>query len=570
MKAKRTAFFILAVLFAFPAVVPAASLPEAGSIQREIEKQMKEQQPQPAAPTPTPPPSQPAAPEGAKVLVRDFRITGEKIFTEKQLKSLLTGFIGKELTITELEKAAQTIDEFYRSKGFIVRVYLPQQEIKDGVVHIVVDEGKLEGVDIDEKPQCRLSPAKAKNYITAAQPIGATMLISNLERGMLLLNDLPGVSATSILHPGQEADTSRLLLKVEDTPLFTGGVLFNNAGQRATGTSQGIVYASVNDITGIGDQFTVNGLHSDKDGTDFSSASYSLPIGYSGLRVGSSVSGLKYKLVGDFAAFDANGGAETYEGNAGYPLIRSRYLNLTAGVTYDHKRYLNKVAGSTISDKRVNVGSFALKGDLFDQILGGGHTTAGITLFTGSLQLGNAPDDKAADEATARTEGQYLKLGWSASRLQTIYGKTALSLGFSGQFADKNLDSSEKFTLGGPYGVRAYPVNEASGDEGVIANIELRQNLINEVQVIGFLDYGHIVINHTTWAGSQGTLNTPNRYYLAGAGPGINLLFNKLKMNANLSVAWPIGTNPGRDALGNDNDGTHKRPRFWVSAQKYF
>jgi len=558
------------MLLALPAIAPAASLPNAGSTQHEIEKQLQEQQPQPTAPVPAPLPTPPAAPEGVKIIVKDFLITGEKIFTEKQLKPLLTGFIGKELSITELEEAARTIDEFYRSKGFLVRVYLPQQEIKDGVVHIVVIEGKLEGVDVDEKTKSRLSSAKAKNYITAAQPLGETLLINSLERGMLLLNDLPGVSATSILHPGQEAGTSRLLLKVQDTPLFTGGTFYNNAGQRATGTSQGIIYASANDITGIGDQFTINGLHSDKDGTDFSSAAYSLPIGYSGLRVGSSVSSLKYKLVGDFAAFEANGSAETYDGNANYPLIRSHSINLTASVTYDHKSYLNKAAGSTTSDKRINVGSFALKGDLFDQLLGGGHTTAGITLYNGSVQLGNAPDDKAADEATARTEGQYLKLGWTASRLQTIYTKTSLYLGFSGQFADKNLDSSEKFILGGPYGVRAYPVNEASGDEGVLASLELRQNIINEIQVIGFLDYGHIVVNHTPWAGSQGASNTPNRYDLAGAGPGINLLFNKLKMNANLNVAWPIGANPGRDAFGNDNDGTHKRPRFWVSAQKYF
>lgn len=570
MKAWGKVLIILALSFTLPAIAAAAGLPNAGTTQHEIEKQFQEQQPQPGAPAPTPLSPPPAAPEGVKVLVKDFRITGEKIFTENQLKSLLAGFIGKELTINELERAAQTIEEFYRSKGFIVRVYLPQQEIKEGVVQITVIEGKLEGVDVDEKNKHRLSSELAKNYIIAAQPLGETMLINSLERGMLLLNDLPGVSATSILHPGQEAGASRLLLKVEDTPLFTGGTFFNNAGQRATGTSQGIVFASANNITGIGDQFTINSLHSDKDGTDFSSAAYSLPIGGSGLRLGSSVSGLKYKLVGAFSAFDANGSAETYEGNASYPFIRSRNLNLTGSITYDYKCYLNKVIGSTTSDKRVNVGSFALKGDYFDQFQGGGHNIYGVTLYTGSLQLGNAPDDKAADEATARTEGQYLKLGWNASRLQTIYARTSLYLGFSGQYADKNLDSSEKFILGGPYGVRAYPVNEASGDDGVLANVELRQNLINEVQAIGFLDYGHIVVNHTPWAGSQGASNTPNRYDLAGAGPGINLLLYRLKMNASLNVAWPIGRNPGRDAFGNDNDGTHKRPRLWVSAQKYF
>ena len=34
------------------------------------------------------------------------------------------------------------------------------------------------------------------------------------------------------------------------------------------------------------------------------------------------------------------------------------------------------------------------------------------------------------------------------------------------QLSSKNLDSSEKFTLGGIGGVEAYPSGEASGDEG--------------------------------------------------------------------------------------------------------
>ncbi len=270
MKGRKILFFVLFIFLVAPSIAAAAGgLPEAGTIQREIEKQFKEQKPRPAAPVQAPLTPPLAVPEGVKVLVKDFRITGAKIFTEEQLKSLLTGSIGKELSLAELEKAAQTIEEFYRRNGFIVRVYLPQQEIKNGVVHIIVVEGKLEGVDIDEKTKSRLDPERAKNYIIASQPLGETMRIDRLEHGMFLLNDLPGVFATSILHPGQEAGTSRLLLKVEDTPLISGGIGYNNAGQRATGTSQDIVYVTANDITGIGDQFIINGLHSEKDGTDF-------------------------------------------------------------------------------------------------------------------------------------------------------------------------------------------------------------------------------------------------------------------------------------------------------------
>lgn len=568
MKKWHILSFVFVILICRTANAPAASPPDAGTIQREVEKQIKEQAPSPVpAPAPRPPPSPVTIPRGIKVLVKDFHITGAKLFTEEKLKSLLAGFIGKELTISELQKAAETIDDFYMTKGFIAHAQLPEQEIRNGVVEIIVVEGKLEGVDIDGITKSRLRGESAKNYIIAAQPAGEPIRISSLERGMLLLNDIPGVSATSVLQPGNEAGTSRLALKLEDTPLFTGGVSYNNGGQRSTGTSQGITYVNANNFTGIGDQLSINGLHSSGDGVDFISAAYSLPVGYSGLRLGASASGLKYKLGDDFALSGANGSAETYGTIATYPIIRGRTSNLSGSITFDHKRYLNKAAGLTTSDKTVDIGSLGLKGDIFDQFLGGGYTTYGIIFYTGNLDLGNDPDNEAA---TARTEGTFLKVGWNASRLQNIYDKTSLYLGLSGQFAGKNLDSSEKFILGGPYGIRAYPVNEASGDEGVLITMELRRNLISEVQLIGFMDYGHIVLNHTALEVSQGSSNTPNSYDLAGAGTGINIAITKIKLNISFNISWPIGTNPGHLANGNDNDGTHKRPRFWISAQKYF
>ena len=44
----------------------------------------------------------------------------------------------------------------------------------------------------------------------------------------------------------------------------------------------------------------------------------------------------------------------------------------------------------------------------------------------------------------------------------------------AGQLADKNLDTAEKFYLGGPGGVRAYPQGEATGDQGYRLSGELR------------------------------------------------------------------------------------------------
>jgi hemolysin activation/secretion protein len=145
---------------------------------------------------------------------------------------------------------------------------------------------------------------------------------------------------------------------------------------------------------------------------------------------------------------------------------------------------------------------------------------------------------------------------------------------FTGQSAAKNLDSSEKFALGG-MGVRAYPQGEASGDAGALLNLEARYNIpgfeFGNLQLVGFYDYGSIKLHKTTWAGWQpiGLPNFPNSYSLSGAGFGLNV-YKENDFSVRSSVAWKVGSNPGRDALGRDSDSESKSLRFWLQLSKQF
>jgi hemolysin activation/secretion protein len=90
-----------------------------------------------------------------------------------------------------------------------------------------------------------------------------------------------------------------------------------------------------------------------------------------------------------------------------------------------------------------------------------------------------------------------MRLAYALSRLQRLTNADTLSLAVSGQVANKNLDSSEKFSLGGATGVRTYPQGEADGNEGYLASVELRHNLNDALQAILFYDTGAIRINQT-------------------------------------------------------------------------
>ena len=129
------------------------------------------------------------------------------------------------------------------------------------------------------------------------------------------------------------------------------------------------------------------------------------------------------------------------------------------------------------------------------------------------------------------------------------------------QKASKNLDSSEKFLLGGATGVRAYPQGEASGDSGYLANAELRYSL-NLAAVPGvlqpfvFVDAGGVTLNETPFA--AGT----NRRNLAAGGIGLSWA------RANdFQLKLTVATRIGAERVLSDTD---ERTRGWLQAIKYF
>jgi len=130
----------------------------------------------------------------------------------------------------------------------------------------------------------------------------------------------------------------------------------------------------------------------------------------------------------------------------------------------------------------------------------------------------------------------------------------------NGQAADKNLDSSEQFFLGGPNSVRAYDVGTLGGALGALASAELRHNLgassYGTWQTILFVDSGVVRIYKNTFDVGD------NSATLSGTGVGMNWAAGN-GWTAALGVAKPIGAVP---RLVGDMAST----RVWLEMHKAF
>ena len=156
------------------------------------------------------------------------------------------------------------------------------------------------------------------------------------------------------------------------------------------------------------------------------------------------------------------------------------------------------------------------------------------------------------------------------NRLNKLTSKTNMLLKFNGQLAADNLDGADQLSLGGPSAVRAYPSNEAAGDSGFIASLELKRNFFKNVESTLFYDYGKIKLHKSLWDNWNST-NTglKNNYHLQGYGVSVGIpIFNNFNINA--SFARKISHNSGRDSSGNDVDGLNWQDRGLVSINGRF
>ena len=542
----------------------AQTAPDAGSLQQQIERNRAAPlPPKTALPIPDMPPVM-SAPTGLAVTLKSVRFDGNTLLGAEQLQPALLPFLNRPLDYAQLQAVAAAAANTYRDAGWVVRSYLPQQDLTAGILTIQIVESVFGTVQLEGPAAQRVALTQITKYISASQASGQALNADALDRGLLLADDLPGVVVSGTMRPGQNEREVDLALKLGDEKLLVGDAALDNTGARSTGSTRLSANASLTSALGWGDLLGASAIHT--EGSDYLRVSGTLPVGAQGWRVGASASALRYKLVtAEFSALEAQGSSNTFGLDASYPLLRQRQHNLYFSANVDHKTFDNQSAQATVSQYQVDVLSLGLSGNVFDNLGGGGASSASLTLGSGKLKLDGSPN-QAADALTTRSDGAFNKLRYSLSRKQSLSADLSLLAALSGQSASKNLDSSEKFYLGGANGVRAYPSSEAGGSAGMLANLELSWRLPEGFSLTGFYDWGQVSVNRdNSFAGSPAL----NDYALKGAGLALGWQAGN---GASVRATWArrIGDNPNPTATGNDQDGSLVTNRFWLAASLTF
>jgi hemolysin activation/secretion protein len=526
-----------------------------GDLQRDI---------QPAAPSTLPsleamPPrlSEPSKAQDQEAVMRvlAWRLVGNTALTTDALLRALKPFTNVDLSVRQMREAAAVLQQVYQDAGFLVRVLVPSQDITSGTVELRIVESRLGRVTVEPSDSARVDLDKVRAMVQSSQASGELLRTDRIGRGVLLADDLAGVTVASSFQPGAQEGTTDVVLLTSPDPLASLNLTVDNGNSRSVGSDRVVANLSLASPFGYGETLSVQMLHS--LGSDYARLGASLPAGLSGLKVSPYASSMDYKVV----VPDANGLAQDISGDVrvvgldvSYPLIRQPRSNLYLESGWN-KTYYNSQTSGQFTRYSIRSSQVGLQGNAVDAWGGGGATAYGIT-----YQEGTKSSDPF-NQADPATLGDYHLISWSLSRQQALKDGLTLYAALRGQDAgNQPLDGAQSMSLGGPAGVRAFPSGEASGPQARMANLELRWRVHPDWLITPFYDWGRVYKR----------ASAPQAYSLKGA--GLSVAWTSVSgWTAQATYAHRTGNNPNADTTtGNDSDGSLERDRWWLSLSRTF
>jgi len=532
----------------------AQGLPDAGQLLNDIQKTEQAARAGDAAPTliePGVPRPAIKLPEGVRVDVTRFKVTGNRSFNSDTLGELVKPWQGRALDVDGLNDAAGAITRHYQSRGYLLAyAYLPAQKIEQGVVEIAVLEGTVDSVQVVTAQDVRLSDEVIQQHV---QGVGQSdqVLQQDLEQRLLLLNDIPGIVARASFAPGIKPGTADVVVTVAEEEPLASSIEFNNHGSSSTGEYRAAVQFHLKNLFGLGDSTRVRLQASQKAELVSGSINTRVPLNGQGLNAEAAISRLSYELGAPYSSLGARGEANVLHLGLQKQWLRSLDNNLGLSLGYDYKDLADVLEFISNNKKTSHQISLGLTASRRDTLLGGGFTQGNLGYAVGSL-------DWNQGVAAGSAAGHFSKLSFDVLRRQSLSPDWSLLAHLSGQYAFDNLDSSEKYALTGPYGVRAYAPGQASVDRGSVAALELRRAwLVSGGTFSGgvFYDFARGQFNVNPPAGSS------NQITLRGLGLALNWA-NGADLDVSLSAAWR-----GHEVLSVDAD---RKPYVYFQINKGF
>ncbi len=471
--------------------------------------------------------------------LKTVTLEGARTVPETRLASLWSQDLNRTISVARLFEIVNAITNEYARAGYALSfALLPEQDITEGRVRIAVVEGFIDEVTVSGAPASDTSALTLGGQIAAQVArlkASRPLRTEDLERALLLLNDLPGIKARAVFAASKETTgASTMTLDIERTPV-SASLDVNNRMSEALGEWRAGGTLSLNGLIGETMGMRLSAYHA-LDGASFAYGAVSLsqPLSTDGLMLGLDASYSEdVPLEGILKSVDFEGESLTAALNLSWPLIRSRPENLTLGMGLRASNTESRTLGAILTQDRVRVLEASATWDIADSWKG--LNLARLSLSQG-LDIAGATDDASLFKSRANGSASFTSLGLYASRLQPLDERVSLFTSIDAQAAVGNpMLAASECSWGGQSGGRAYDSGTLSGDHCAGGLVELRvdQNVSGVgLQLYGFAD-GTIVAQ-------KGQLEPgEKRHEQASSAGGVRLFIDR-SVSIGAEIAVPL------------------------------
>lgn len=393
-------------------------------------------------------------------LIKEINIQGNKTLLKEQLAPIIEPYTNHCLGKRAINSILQKINQDYINRGYITsRALLPKQDLSKGLLDIVIIEGKVAEIMVNDNSFAD----KSKRFMAMPQQKNQILNLRDLEQGIDQLNRAPSAGATMKIMPGEEMGESRVVISTKDEDQFRGRIGYDNEGSKADkyrlrlGLEADNLFA-LNDSSSlylIGSQNT-NAL------------AFNTGVPFRNFTLTGSYSYSEYLQVISPIA-DVFGFSTTKTAGLDYLLFRDGRSQTKVGLSYTHrysKRYLLDVAlepqRSAITRLFLNK-SYRNQGRFWLFELG----------LTQGLDIDN--QDKNIKDKSTDPARQFNKLDASITYSEQ-FKQVSLNNSLNGQIAFSSLYGQDQISIGGKSSVRGFGEGSSSGDNGIINKTTLNIN----------------------------------------------------------------------------------------------
>lgn len=448
-------------------------------------------------------------------------VDGSTLMDKAETDAITAGVVGPAVPTSAIEEARLSLLRRYRDGGYPL-VTVAASLAADGRLRYTVTEGRIAEVQLDGD----IGPAGVKvldflGNLVQPGPVKATQL----ERWLLLAQDVPGVSLQTVLRPSESEPGALVLVARVSRQAFTGFLAVDNRAYRYTGPIQALGVVGYNSATSLGERTEISLLKSVFDNSQiFGQVAFESFIGKSGIKIrlyggaGDTRPTGELRLVG-YDARTIVAGAQV-----SYPVLYTRQQKLTVMGIFDVIQSDIFTAGTSAPTSKDQLRVIRLGADyaLQDIWLGASRPAvnqAQLRISRGIEGLGSSHSGAQSSLGRQDSVVEFTKVTLEVSRNQVLFSPwqdaTVSLLGVvAGQYSPDILPSAEKFYLGGQRYTRGFYAGEVTGDNALAATMELQLNTSYQtsmfgtnwdvgLQFYGFYDWGgtwenkKLDLNHT-------------------------------------------------------------------------